>query len=592
MFRNQFQVYINYDLKGNNNIGIVTLVKKDLQVVDQLFSLDGRILGIKCQHIQIWNVYPLSGAENKKNRETFFRENLNNIMMNWKDHSKYVFQLGDHNCIYRKEDSLNNAGQHMQPGLISHLKIHGLKDGWVQINGEGLIVYSRITNISSTRIDYIFSNSNTCTNFEYINTGLGFDHKAVFGGYNIELKTTKERLPKQRFYCPWVISNFLETDKVFFEKIKQLFDEIWFEYCQEGEENISYFWEKAKLLTKKIARDRENTITMEENNRLNMLKIYYSASLLRLEEGITCKREITEIKNEINQIQNARSKKLIDKMRGCEIDDNVYDIHKLQKERKYENNKTISELKIGEEIFRGTQQVVKGIQNKMMEELKVFGDKNMNEPVTNEELIFLDLIPSIEWTNEELDKLIGPTTEKEISNILKYEVDLDSAPGDDGITFRFINKFWTFQSYRRLYITFLNRTRFEGNLGYVNNLGIMVVKNKTSQSIEYDKKRKLTKVNKDLNMGHGKVWTNRMKEVVLPKILPKTQFNCQKDLNITDEVREIRSVNQYLLGRENQQMDGTILSIDFNNAYRSTSLRWFNLVLERFNLPKQFIEWL
>ena len=137
VFRNQFQVYINYDLKGNNNIGIVTLVKKDLQVVDQLFSLDGRILGIKCQHIQIWNVYPLSGAENKKNRETFFRENLNNIMMNWKDHSKYVFQLGDHNCIYRKEDSLNNAGQHMQPGLISHLKIHGLKDGWVKINGEG-----------------------------------------------------------------------------------------------------------------------------------------------------------------------------------------------------------------------------------------------------------------------------------------------------------------------------------------------------------------------------------------------------------------------------------------------------------------------
>ena len=592
MFRQQFQVYVNYDLQGNNNIGIVTLVKKDLTVVDQLISLDGRILGIKCQNIQIWNVYPLSGGENKKSREIFFRETLNNLMMNWKDHSKYVFQIGDHNCTYRMKDSLNNAGQHIQQGLISHLKIHGLKDGWVQVHGEGQTVYSRITNRSSTRIDFIFSNANTCTHFEYIDTGLGLDHKAVFGRYDIEIKKTKENIPKHRFYSPWVIPKFLETDKVFSEGMQCLFDDILFEYYQEGEENISFFWEKAKILTKKLARDRENTLNFEENNRLNVLVIYYSTALLRLEEGENCKQEIIDIKAEINQIQNLRSKKLIDKMRELEVDDYVYDIHKLQKERKYENQKTISELKIGEETFKGTQQVVGGIQTKMMEELKPFGNKTLNEPATQEELNFLDLIPFVEWTTEEVNKLIGPTTEEEISNILKFEVDLDSAPGEDGITYRFIKHFWTFKSYRRLYLTFLNNTKSEGNLGYVNNLGIMVVKNKNKQSIEYDKKRKLTKVNKDLNMGHGKVWTNRMKEVVLPKILPKTQFNCQKDRNITDEVREIRSVNHYLLGLGNQQIDGTILSIDFSNAFRSTSLRWLNLVLQRFNLPNEFLDWL
>ena len=116
----------------------------------------------------------------------------------------------------------------------------------------------------------------------------------------------------------------------------------------------------------------------------------------------------------------------------------------------------------------------------------------------------------------------------------------------------------------------------------------MVVKNKNVQSIEYDKKRKLTKINKDSNMGHGKVWTNRMKKIILPKF----QFNCQDYLNIVDEVREIRSVNQFLLGNEEfGQINGTILSIDFNNAYRSTSLRWFNLVMRRFNIPDEFLEW-
>ena len=91
----------------------------------------------------------------------------------------------------------------------------------------------------------------------------------------------------------------------------------------------------------------------------------------------------------------------------------------------------------------------------------------------------------------------------------------------------------------------------------------MVVKNKSTQSNEYENKRKLTKINKDSNVGNGKVWTNRMKRILLPKILPKTQFNCQEDENIIDEIREIREVNRYLMGENGKQKNGTILSIDF-----------------------------
>ena len=76
----------------------------------------------------------------------------------------------------------------------------------------------------------------------------------------------------------------------------------------------------------------------------------------------------------------------------------------------------------------------------------------------------------------------------------------------------------------------------------------MTVKNKKVQSIEYTKKRKLTKLNKDTNLGNGKVWVNRLKKIILPKILPRNQFNCQSTVNIIDEIREIRSVNSFLLG--------------------------------------------
>ena len=38
------------------------------------------------------------------------------------------------------------------------------------------------------------------------------------------------------------------------------------------------------------------------------------------------------------------------------------------------------------------------------------------------------------------------------------------------------------------------------------------MKNKKSQSIKYEKKRKLTKLNKDTNLGKGKVLINKIKE--------------------------------------------------------------------------------
>ena len=110
--------------------------------------------------------------------------------------------------------------------------------------------------------------------------------------------------------------------------------------------------------------------------------------------------------------------------------------------------------------------------------------------------------------------------------------------------------------------------------------------------MEYDKKRKLTKLNKDTNLGNGKVWVNRIKKIILPKILPRNQFNCQSGVNIVDEIREIRTVNSYLLGEGSiGQRNGTIMSIDFKDAFRSVSLRWFKLVLKSLGIPESISNW-
>ena len=74
------------------------------------------------------------------------------------------------------------------------------------------------------------------------------------------------------------------------------------------------------------------------------------------------------------------------------------------------------------------------------------------------------------------------------------------------------------------------------------------------------------------------MWTNRLKEIILPKILPLSQFNYKQEVNIIDELWEVRSFNVDLLSKGSQK-DGTILSKELQNAFWSVSLSSFHLVL-------------
>ena len=128
VFNGKFQVYINIEQGSKEGIGIVTLVRLGIWLRDEIVGCNGRIIGLLLDDVQIWNVYPKSGAAFKKDRETVFREELTELYVQWKDYTKYIFQVGDHNCTHRMEDSLFNGAQHLQKGLISHLQVHGMSD--------------------------------------------------------------------------------------------------------------------------------------------------------------------------------------------------------------------------------------------------------------------------------------------------------------------------------------------------------------------------------------------------------------------------------------------------------------------------------
>ena len=592
VFSQKYQVFINIENGAKDGVGIVTLIKKGLKILDSIIGLNGRIIGIKLCNMQIWNVYPKSGTGFKNEREIFFREQLTELMIQWKDSTQYIFQTGDHNCTHRYVDSLYNGGQHLQAGLVKHLQIHGLSDDFLNVHGNEAIMYSRITNTSKTRIDYLFSNSKACIYFQYVDMLAGLDHKAIVARYDIPVYSDKECIPKERFFAGWVISRRLEHDNLFLDEAKEIFEHIKLESEEKDSFDASFYWLKAKTAIIHLAKKREKDLFLEDQNKMDVLKCFYSSLVRDIQNGEDCYQELEKVKIDMNHIYRDRCQQNIDKMRGLEIDDHTYDIHKLQNKKKFENQSRIREVKINGRVYEGSANVVGAIENKMREELNLYENRDFKAPVTEEEEDFLSNLSGVILSEIEKEELLAPTNSEEISFILNNEVDLDSSPGEDGITYRFIKVFWNWKCFEYLYLDFLNFTRSCGNCGVVENVGIMTVKNKKIQSVEYDKKRKLTKVNKDVNLGNGKVWTNRLKKIIIPKILPKTQFNCQSQVNVIDEIREIRTVNKFLLGENGSgQIDGTILSVDFKDAFRSISLRWFNLVLKRLEVPEDFIDW-
>ena len=597
VFGPHYQIFINMDEEtmGVDGIGIATIVKKDIIVKDIFLGEEGRTIGVKTKEGQFWNIYPKSGTENKKWRENYFREELPNMMTAWKDHTRWINLGGDFNCTHRLIDSLNNQGQHLQKGLQKHMKIFGLEDDYVRLNGDQ-VCYSRITNRSRTRIDMILSNMGSLLSFEYWDPGLpSYDHKFGIAEYEIDVEVIKEDIPKHRKYNGWAFPKELEGDLMFLSKAEDICGVINAEVEKEKEDDLDVdYTEKWVFIKNELifaAKRRSSELRKLENGRKDMLRMFLNLSMKKIEAGVDDFENFKKIRTELRKIEQKRTERIIEKNKSVEIEDHIYDINKLEKQKKYENSKKIMKLNIRGDTFEGTLNILGGVENKIKAEVEDYELDNMDEP-SAEELEFLLEMDHLQLSDMDKKEIVGAVLKDECEEIFKNQVNLDSSPGPDGCTYRlFYFLFKKIGHFREIFIKMIDWTRDHKSLGCLSNSGVMVIINKKKFTENYDGKRKLTKVNKDINF-IGKLWSNRFRDVVLPKALPKCQYNCQNDQNIVDENRHIREVVRFLRGDvDGQEKDGTLVAFDFKDAFRSVILRWFRLVLEKLEIPTEFRSW-
>ena len=592
-----YQILINVDesTMGRECIGIATLIKKGIQIKDVILGDEGRTIGIKTRDVQFWNIYPKSGTGNKKWREQYFREDLPDMMTAWKDHTRWINQGGDFNCTHRLIDSLNNQNQHLQKGLQKHMKVWWLEDDYVRLNGDQ-VCYSRITNQSRTRIDMILSNMNQVKNFEYWETGLpAYDHKFGIAEYETEIEVIKENIPRERKYNSWAFPRELEGDEDYLKEAKDICEVIFSEIEKEKEEDkdIDYTekWVYVKQELMEAAKRRTRELRRLENGRKDMLRGFLELSIKKIEAGKDDWENFKKIREELRNIMKKKTARIIEKNKSVQIVDHIYDIQKVQKQKKYESNSQMKKLNIGGNTYEGTMEILRGMEAKIKSEVEDYEMDDLTG-ASEEEMEFLMEMEEAQFTEAEKKEMVGLVTEDECELIFEEQVNLDSSPGPDGCTYRmFYYLFRKIEHFRMIYVKMIDWTRKKQSLGCLQNDGAMKVINKKRFSENYDGKRKLMVINKDINFT-GKVWSNRFRNIALPKVLPKCQYNCQEDLNIVDENRHIQEVVRFFRGDiDGEEKNGTLVAIDFKDAFRSVFLRWFRLVLERLNIPREFRKW-
>ena len=92
-------------------------------------------------------------------------------------------------------------------------------------------------------------------------------------------------------------------------------------------------------------------------------------------------------------------------MRGLQIDDHTYDIHKLQNQSKYQGQTRINEIEIDGVMYSGLSNVLQAISKRIAAEVGHHSDLEMDSSPTLEEEFFLSKLGEVCLTEEEKKRL-------------------------------------------------------------------------------------------------------------------------------------------------------------------------------------------
>ena len=231
--------------------------------------------------------------------------------------------------------------------------------------------------------------------------------------------------------------------------------------------------------------------------------------------------------------------------------------------------------KNGEEI-RDTKEMI----NETKEFYEQLYKKRKVSDVNIEDIV--NTLPKLE--EEQAKSLEGKITYEEAASALK-NMKNDKSPGSDGMTVNFLKFFW--KDIGQFIVRSLNEGFKNGKMSITQREGIITCIPKGDKPREFLKNwRPISLLNVIYKIGSSCI-ANRIKGV-LPKLIHEDQTGFVPGRYIGDNLRLLYDIIHYL---NDENLQGLLVSIDFEKAFDSVDWVFMEKVLKHFGFGKDIIQW-
>ena len=161
----------------------------------------------------------------------------------------------------------------------------------------------------------------------------------------------------------------------------------------------------------------------------------------------------------------------------------------------------------------------------------------------------------------------------------------NKAPGNDGIPVEFYKKF--FPLFGHYLVDSFNQSYTEGELTASQKQAVITLLDKGKDRTQLKNWRPISLLNVDYKIA-SKAITNRLIPL-LPSLIHTNQVGYVKRRNITDNIRSVIDIMEYLKDR---QLPGIMINIDFEKAFDSVNWLFLETMLQNLNFGPSFIKWI
>ena len=570
--------------------GVMTLIKPgfDAKVIDVSADNIGRLLMVDVMiqdvKFKIINIY----APNHEDDQINFYRHLRRQINVKTENGDNILMAGDWNFIINPVLD-RKGGVPIKPSIkrgkilqyLNDIKEEGqLKDIWRVKNPlTKRFTWRRNNPMVKSRLDYwiISDHLEDHTKETDIIPFQNTDHSAVI----LKLDSVKDmgkgrglwRLNTSFLKEEPYIRTIIETKIKWADEFKDVTDpRVKWELMKYRIRQASMKYGKLKAQTMK-----RNEQDLED--RLKILEEKYDMA-----EGIReseLQKQILEIKTQLQEITDYKTQGLI-----LRSQTNWYEKGEkstkyfLQMESRNKIKKSIKKLQRIDGSFTTCEKEILAMQEQFYKNL--YSAKHIKTPEEMSTYVRGVTVPNL--SEEEKSSCEGPLLAEECLATLK-DFKPNKSPGNDGLPIEFYLKFWPL--FGQIAVESFNYAHDCGELSVSQRQATITLLDKGKDRNQLKNWRPISLLNSDYKI-MTKSLANRFLKY-LPKIIQEDQTGFVKGRNISENIRTISDILEYL---KDNDLPGILISIDFEKAFDSLDWNFMLMTLKKFNFGPSFIRWI